>query len=149
MTRTVSENALVAKAIRQHLKAEGYNATVRSSKSGSVDVALLNPTPAQVAEVEQFVKQYKAGTFDGMQDMYIYTNDNDLPQAKYIFVYAKFTDDLKQLALDALCEHHGIKPITLAEVAFCANPSITADAIWAVLTQSFRADVTNFWDKVA
>lgn len=153
MSRTITEKSLVAKEIRKHLKAEGFTATVRSRKGDSINVTVTNPTPQQLQDIKIFVNRFESGHFDGMQDMYIYDNDSNLPQVKYIFVYAEFTDEYKQLALNALCDYFDIKPMTLEEMPDYINltgrEQPTAEAIWEVLAQSPRTSVTDFWDNIA
>ncbi len=86
--RQQSEQARAAKMIRTQLKAAfphtkfsvtsesfaGGNAVHTSWKDG--------PTSKQVDEV---LNRYQFGSFDGMQDLYEYTNTrDDIPQAKYV-----------------------------------------------------------------
>jgi len=92
-----SPQAQAAALIRKELKANNVPARVRSS-TGSITVTLLdNPLPATVEKVKAAVGQYQYGHFDGMTDMYEYTNRrDDLPQVQYVFVYADYSEDFKQ-----------------------------------------------------
>lgn len=87
-TREKSEHAAAAQAIRQDLKKAfpGVKFRVRSSSfsmGNSVDVDWTDgPTRS---EVNRIIGRYQYGHFDGMQDLYEYSNRrNDLPQAKYV-----------------------------------------------------------------
>lgn len=86
--KTLSPAARAAKAIREELK--GLFPTVkfsirsrRFSMGNSVEISWTDgPTDKEVSEV---VGKYEAGSFDPMQDMYVYDNrNNGLPQAKYV-----------------------------------------------------------------
>ena len=86
--KELSRVAKVSKAIRQDLKAMGIKAKVQSSSSSwsdAVRVYLSNERPEVVDKVNKLVCKYKAGYFDGMNDIYEYTNNNDL-SVEYIFV---------------------------------------------------------------
>lgn len=102
--RELTPWAHAAKLIRQELKKNGIQAKVCSkSYAGgcSVDVYLNNELPATVEKVEEFVGQFQYGSFDGMIDLYEYTNTrDDIPQVKYAFVSNRWSDDWKQAAWD-------------------------------------------------
>ena len=86
--KELSRVAKVSKAIRQDLKAMGIKAKVQSSSgtwSDAIRVYLSNERPEVVDKVNKMVCKYKAGYFDGMNDIYEYTNKNDL-SVEYIFV---------------------------------------------------------------
>lgn len=87
-TRTKTTHAAAAQAIRQDLKKAfpGVKFMVRSrsfSMGNSVDVEWTDgPTRS---EVDRIIGRYQYGHFDGMQDLYEYSNRrDDLPQAKYV-----------------------------------------------------------------
>jgi hypothetical protein len=95
-----SNQALAAQAIRKELKAMGIKASVKSkgySMGDSVDVTLLNdPTPSVVAAVKDMTAKYQYGHFNGMEDIYEYSNCNDdLPQTKHLFVNVDYSDELR------------------------------------------------------
>lgn len=86
--RVKSTHAAAAQAIRQDLKKAfpGVKFRVRSSSfsmGNSVDVDWTDgPTRS---EVDRIIGRYQYGHFDGMQDLYEYSNRrDDLPQAKYV-----------------------------------------------------------------
>ena len=105
-TKIVSQHAQVAKIIRTYLKTQGLKGRVSASGTRgatSVSVGLINASPAQVADVKQFVLKYKYGRFNGMTDGYDMTNSrDDIPQVAYIWVEGRFDDEHKQRALDSL-----------------------------------------------
>jgi hypothetical protein len=89
-TKTITQHAATAKAIKQELKTiELKNqAKVRSSAfSGgtSVDVFLTDETPQIFQLVEQVIAKYQYGHFDGMNDCYYDSNtNNSIPQVMFV-----------------------------------------------------------------
>lgn len=86
--KPMTEHAKCAKMIRTQLATvfPGVKFSVRSdsfSMGDSVDIEWTDgPTVAMVEEVTQ---RYQYGHFDGMQDLYEYSNNrSDIPQAKYV-----------------------------------------------------------------
>lgn len=116
-TKVISHHAQVAKIIRTHLKAQGLTGRVTASGTRgatSVSVGLTNASPAQVESVKQFVLKYKYGKFNGMTDGYDMTNSrDDIPQVAYIWVDARFDDEHKQRALDALSARFDLPAMTV------------------------------------
>ena len=98
--RQLTEAAKVAAQIRKHLKANGVTAKVSSSNysgGNSVRVLLFNPLPATRQQVEAYTSQFEYGKFDGMTDSYDYSNiRDDIPQVRFLFVNAEYSDDLRQ-----------------------------------------------------
>ena len=86
--RQLTEAAQVAKLIRQDLKKTfpGTKFRVKSSNfsmGDSVDVYWEDGVPDEL--VKKRIKKYQYGHFDGMQDLYEYSNTrDDIPQAKYV-----------------------------------------------------------------
>lgn len=109
MTKQVSTHAAVAKMIRQHLKAIGVPAKVKSSSysmgsSVRAEVADINPTLRK--ELSTFVDQFQYGHFDGMTDYYDISNcRDDIPQVKYTFLEVSYSDELKQKAYNWVRAH--------------------------------------------
>ena len=97
-----SNQALAAQAIRKELKALGIKASVKSrgySMGDSVDVYLSDATPEVVAQVKELTAPYQYGNFNGMEDIYEYSNCNDdLPQTKFLFVNNDISDELRAKA---------------------------------------------------
>lgn len=98
-TRTKSTHAAAAQAIRQDLKKAwpGVRFRVRSdsfSMGNSVDVHWTDgPTSA---DVNLIIGRYQYGHFDGMQDLYEYSNRRkDIPQAKYVSGSREMSADVR------------------------------------------------------
>jgi len=86
-----TEAAKCAAEIRKYLKAKGVKATVKSknfSMGDSVKVKIQEIIdPKVMKQIKLEVSKYQYGNFDGMQDLYEYTNVNpNIPQTKYLFV---------------------------------------------------------------
>lgn len=101
---TLSTHAAAAKAIRQHLKANGIDARVKSNSfagGNSVDVRITDPLPKEKSMVEEYVAQYRYGSYDPYQGFYVSTNRrSDIPQVKYTSVDAVYSIPLRQEAWD-------------------------------------------------
>lgn len=101
---TISEHAHAAKLIRRELKNNGIKAKVRArtaSMTSSVTVDLVDELPATVERIQKFAGQFQYGHYDGMNDIYEYSNSrDDIPQVKHVFVSVHFTDELRQAAWD-------------------------------------------------
>lgn len=99
---TTSTHAAAAKMIRAELKKHGISATVRSKSyagGDSITIGLINELPATVAAVKAFAGRFEMGHFDGMRDIYEYSNRNsDLPQVKFVFVQNDLTNEVRQAA---------------------------------------------------
>lgn len=114
MTKRISDHAAAGKLIRAELKKQGIKASVRGqSYSGGdsitvrIDVQQADRVlvPAAQEAIQAFCRQFEMGTFNGMEDIYEYTNRNDdLPQVKFVFVQFEY-GDLEQKASDFI---HGL-----------------------------------------
>ena len=86
----MTQSAQAAKMIKAELKKVFPNIdfSVTSSRfagGDSVSIDYKNGIPA--SEVKKITNKYQRGHFDGMQDLYEYTNArDDIPQAKYVSV---------------------------------------------------------------
>jgi hypothetical protein len=100
MSKSLNDYAKAASMIRNFLKAQGVPGKVRSegySMGSSVNVYIEDVTPETSDKVEKYAKQFQYGHFDGMQDLYEYSNSrNDIPQAKFVFVNNKPSELMKQ-----------------------------------------------------
>jgi len=79
--------AACADAIRAELKEvfKGVKFSVKSDTFANGDAVRISWSDGPTTkEVDRITGKYSGGYFDGMQDMYIYTNNSDLPTAKYI-----------------------------------------------------------------
>jgi hypothetical protein len=92
-------HAKAAKLIRQELKNIPVIASVRSysyAGGSSVRISLVDADPKTRKEVEVLVGKYQYGHFDGMNDIYEYSNSrDDLPQAKFVIVENEMSSDMK------------------------------------------------------
>lgn len=83
-----SGSALCATAIREELKKEfsGFKFSVTSENFAGGDAVRISWTDGPTTEqVQEFTKKYQYGHFNGMEDIYEYSNSReDLPQAKYV-----------------------------------------------------------------
>ena len=103
MARRQTTHAAAAKIIRKQLKAHNITATVRArSYAGGSSIGVTikqDVTPATAQKIEEYCQQFEMGHFDGMQDMYEYSNVNaDLPQVKFVFVKVQYSDEIKSAA---------------------------------------------------
>ena len=100
-----TQSALCSKEIKRMLQKEFpcIKFSVRSdnfANGDSVDIEWnLGPT---TDEIEKFSRQYQYGHFDGMIDMYEYSNTRkDIPQAKFVMTRREFKND-EEFANDKL-----------------------------------------------
>jgi len=94
-----SSQARAASCIRSDLKEKfpRVKFAVRSSSyagGDSVDVSWTDgPT---YDDINSLVKKYQYGSFDGMQDLYEYTNTReDIPQSKYVQCQRTLSDEVR------------------------------------------------------
>lgn len=156
MEKQISNYAAAAKMIRVWLKAQGIKARVTSegySMGSSVNVEIYDQAPDVVAKVEAFAKQFQYGHFDGMQDLYEYSNSRaDIPQAKYVFVRNALSGELKQEIWDFALNFYGIKNIEGAPVDYdqACNFRIQnfacygSDLVYRLASGGFNQN--EFWD---
>ena len=94
-------HAAAAKIIRKELKKHGIQGSVRSnsySGGSSIHVTLIDPLPATLKAVREFASDFQYGSFNGMKDIYEFTNTRDIPQVKFVLVKAEYNDDLLEAA---------------------------------------------------
>lgn len=97
--KALSTVAQCAAAIREELKTAFPNVkfAIRSrsfSMGNSVDIDWTDGP--LVSEVEKVTGKYQYGHFDGMNDIYEYSNKNsDLPQAKYVCEHRTISPELR------------------------------------------------------
>ena len=92
-----TQAAQAAALIRKELKKYGIKNSVRSdnySGGSSIHIDVYDQLPATIDLIEEFCSQFKAGYFDGMQDMYVYNHDRTGPTVSFVFVSNKISDDL-------------------------------------------------------
>ena len=111
--RELTEAAKAAKAIRSELKKAfpSIKFRVRSSNyagGNSVDIGWTNGPTSD--SVEEITAKYQYGHFDGMVDMYEYSNSReDIPQARFVFASRTLTDEVKAAKKAEIAEHYGIE----------------------------------------
>ena len=112
-------HAAAAKIIRKELKKHGIQGSVRSSSysnGSSIQVTLNDPLPATLKAVRGFASDFQYGSFNGMEDIYEFTNNRrDIPQVKYVLVNAEYSDDLIEAA-EAVAEranHFSVNKYTI------------------------------------
>lgn len=86
--KTLTSAAQASQRIKNILKKEYPNIkfSVKSSNyanGSSVNVSWFDGVPSK--ELEGFLRQFQQGHFDGMIDLYEYSNTKDMPQAKFVF----------------------------------------------------------------
>ena len=89
--KRISEYAQVAKLLKKKAKELGINVTrCRSSSFAGGDSVRLrfdSGSDDAVKQLEGYSSQFKQGHFDGMNDIYEYSNSrDDVPQTKYLFL---------------------------------------------------------------
>jgi hypothetical protein len=109
-TRTKTEHAAAAQAIRQDLKRAWPSVKFQVTSQGysmgnSVSIRWTDgPTSAEVGAI---TGRYQAGHFDGMQDLYEYSNRrDDLPQAKYVSTSRSMSDETRADLLRYVVERY-------------------------------------------
>lgn len=109
--KSLTSHAAAAKMIRSTLKKvfPGVVFEVKSdsfSGGNSVDIHWTDgPTTAMV---ETVVKRHQYGHFDGMIDLYEYSNNRiDIPQAKYVQTQRKMSDSAQAAIVDKLNREWG------------------------------------------
>jgi hypothetical protein len=156
--RKLSTHAAAAKMIRAELKKHGIKASVRSSTySGgtSIRVSLKNEAPWTVKAIEDFCAKFEYGHFDGMFDIYEYSNvRDDVPQVKYLFVENEFDDEMREKAYRFLRGYMGAyenHPEHYKDAADLRGSSDwVSTEVWRVLTGHFDSTsigTTKFWKK--
>ena len=120
-----TQAAQAAAMIRAELKKNGIKAQVKSrnfSMGDAVDVRLLaDYCPATVAKITEFCGRFQYGHFDGMTDMYEYSNRNDaIPQAKFVHVETRYSDELRAAARDYVANIRGIQEYEIEHYVWLA-----------------------------
>ena len=111
--KKLTEAAQAAKLMRVELKKAFPNTkfSVRSRNfagGDSVDVGWINgPTRDAVQEI---IAKYQYGHFDGMIDLYEYSNNIEgLPQAKFVHGQREISDDVYEATKAQVAKEFGIK----------------------------------------
>lgn len=108
--RQLSEQAQVAKRIREFCKSLGVKCIARSdsfSMGDSVHWSITDQHPDIVKQIKDFAEQHQYGSFNGMEDIYEDTNSrSDIPQTKYCHGGCEYSAEIRQKALDWLRSEH-------------------------------------------
>jgi len=111
--RELTEAAKTAKAIRAELK-KAFPSTkfrVRSSNfagGDSVDINWVNGPTGD--SVEEITAKYQYGHFDGMYDIYEYSNNIEgLPQAKFVSASRTLTEEVREAKKAEIAKKFGIE----------------------------------------
>jgi|TARA_S200002703_G_C3669988_1_gene205695 hypothetical protein len=88
--RKLTQAAQVAKLLKskaKSLKLEVKASSKNFSGGDSVDIKVLKGSDKSFDELKEYSSQFKQGHFDGMSDIYEYSNSReDIPQTKYLFI---------------------------------------------------------------
>lgn len=101
--KTLTQAAQASKMIKIILNKEYPNIkfSVKSdnySMGSSVRINWTDGIPEK--EIDSFARQFQYGHFDGMNDIYEYSNKKDFPQAKFVFCNREISDKVYQDAFD-------------------------------------------------
>lgn len=101
-----SSAANTATAIREELKKNfpDVKFSVKSSNFSGGDSVRIGWTDGPTVEnVNSITNKYQYGSFNGMEDIYEYSNVNkDLPQSKYVQTDRTISDEVSKIVFDAL-----------------------------------------------
>lgn len=104
----MTNQATTAKQIRKELKAnfKGIKFSVTAPYYGKVCISFENGVKTE--NVTDIVQKYKSGHYDGMNDIYEFSNKNeDVAQVEYISINRDFSEDMEALALKHLMNEYG------------------------------------------
>jgi hypothetical protein len=111
MARTQTTHAAAAKQIRAILASTyptvAFRVTSKGYSGGNNVVIHWTDGPTR-REVEEITKQYQYGSFDGMQDLYEYTNSrDDIPQVRWVQHDRSTSDEAKMAMVNWLNTRFG------------------------------------------
>jgi len=107
-----SSQAEAAKLIRKDLKeafpSMKFKVTSESFSMGdSVNVRWMNGPTSK--EVDKIIRKYQYGHFNGMEDIYEYSNQADFPQSKFVSGSREIDYDNMKIVVDAFNKEHGME----------------------------------------
>ena len=106
MARELSSHAAAARMIRIFMREQGIAGQVRAnsySGGSSVNVYVEDLPPEQYRMLSDYAQQFQYGHFDGMIDLYEYSNNrDDIPQVRFVFVNNRMSDAMEQKIWDFL-----------------------------------------------
>jgi len=105
-SKQVSTHAAAAKMIRAYMRQNNIIGSVKSSSysgGSSVDIYTNDLPPNVYKQLKEYADQFQYGHFDGMVDMYEYSNNRqDIPQVKFVFVNNHISANMRQSIWDFL-----------------------------------------------
>ena len=150
MTKPHTQAALCAAAIRKELKAEGIKASVTSvnfANGNSVHVNFTDLSPFSYSAIKQELAKYQYGHFDGMNDIYEFSNiREDIPQAKYVQVFNTMSDaKLEEVFqfIRANFSEGDLMPETYAEAR---NTTFSREYVSTLVHQQFEQCDSLYWN---
>lgn len=153
--KQLSAHAAVAKLCRQYCKSIGVECRASSesySMGNSVRVKIFDQSPAIKQQLESEFAKYQYGHFDGMTDMYEYTNSrNDIPQTKYLFIENRYSPEMEQKAWEFMrvnCSGADEYPVNFKEVPSAAQVwnEWVSTQVYRLLNGSLSTDLcAQFW----
>ena len=105
--KVLTQSAQASRTIKSILKKEYPNIkfSVKSSNyanGSSVDVCWFDGVPEK--ELDAFLNQFQQGHFDGMIDLYEYSNTKNMPQAKFVFGKRTVSKEKQEIIKKQLAE---------------------------------------------
>lgn len=98
-----TQAAIAASIIKKELNKHGIKSRIKSSNysgGNSIHIYVQDQLPATIELIEDFCSQFRAGYFDGMQDMYVYNRDRTGPTVSYVFINNEISDERRKMAED-------------------------------------------------
>ena len=154
MVRELSVHAAAAREIRQYMKANGIAGRVNADSyagGNSVNIYVEDMPPVAYQVLDDYAGRYQYGNFDGMQDLYEYSNVNrDIPQVKYVFVNNRITDEMRQRIWDFAVGYYGGMmgaPINQSDAGMYYHEGMR---LWGdnIIYREFRDPNGAFWNFV-
>ena len=114
LKREMSSYAKAAKAIRKELKINFPNIKFSITSQGysggdHVRVSYRNGVP--IEDIEKVISKYEYGHFNGMNDLYIYSNNrDDISQTKYLQIDREIDQSIRDAAKSKIAQAFVINP---------------------------------------
>ena len=112
MTRTLSTPAQAAKLIRKDLKEHFPNIkfTVTTDNYSMGDSITVEYTDGVAREkVESVINKYQKGNVNAMEDIYEYTNSQDFPQTKFLFIERSYSNEAINSTIEEFKNHDEVR----------------------------------------
>lgn len=145
-----------ARRLRYRLKMSGIAARVHarpipSLKECTITIVLDNPTPHQVARAERYASRYFTTSFTGRSEQQPTPPDDRTPKVAHMIVKCKYSDEVRQEALDAICEAHSLDYIDLNDMPYSINVNGLTVCTYNYLIDTLegigQAANVEFWSK--